>query len=91
MNFHQAVCPGEGQSVEGCAQLIAKSKPHAAFSAFTRNLIGHWMYFLHTIEGITPLLQSIEDSIRQHFLLALTRQDGVSDLECELFSLPDSP
>ena len=68
--------------------LIAKSEPHAAFSALTHGLIGHWMYFLRTIEGITPLQQPIEDSIRQHYLPALTGQNGVSDLESELLGLP---
>ena len=67
---------------------IAKSEPHAAFAAFTHGLIGHWMYFLRTIEGTAPLLQPLEDSIRQHFLPALTGQSGVSDLERELLALP---
>ena len=67
---------------------IAKSDPHAAFAAFTHGLIGHWVYFLRTIDGVAPLLQPLEDSIRQHFLLALTGQNGVSDLECELMALP---
>ena len=63
-------------------------EPYAAFAAFTYGLIGHWVYFLRTIEGIAPLLQPLEDSIRQHFLLALTGQNGVSDLERELLALP---
>ena len=68
--------------------LIAKSEPHAAFSAFTHGLIGHWMYFLRTIEGITPLLQPLEECIRQDFLPALTGQSSFSDLERELLALP---
>ena len=64
----------------------AKSKPHAAFSAITHGVIGHWMYFL---ERITTLMQPIKDSISRHFLLALTRQSGVSDLEHELLALPE--
>ena len=67
---------------------IAKSEPHAAFAAFTHGLIGHWVYFLRTIEGVAPLLQPLEDSIRQHFLPALTGQNEVSDLERELLALP---
>ena len=46
------------------------------------------MYFLRTTQGITPLLQPLEDSIRQHFLPALTGQNGVSDLERGLLALP---
>ena len=45
-------------------------------------------YGLRTIEGVTPLLQPLEDSIRQHFLPALTGQSGVSKLERELLALP---
>ena len=68
--------------------LIAKSEPHAAFSAFTNGPIGHWLYFLHTIEGITPLLQPLEDCNRQDFLPALNGQSSFSDLERELLALP---
>ena len=32
---------------------IAKSEPHAAFAAFTHDLIGHWMYYLRTIATAT--------------------------------------
>ena len=68
--------------------LIAKSEPHAAFSTFTNGLIGHWLYFLRTIEGITPLLQPLEDCNRQDFLPALNGQSSFSDLERELLALP---
>ena len=34
------------------------------------------------------MLQPLEDSVHQHFLPALTRQNGVSDLDRELLALP---
>ena len=68
--------------------LIARSEPHAAFSAFTHGLTGHWMYFLRAIEGISPLMQPLEDTVRQQFLPALTGRDSPSDVERELLALP---
>ena len=71
-----------------CLSQIARSELHAAFSAFTRGLTGHWTYFLRTIEGISPLMKPLEDTIRQQFLPALTGRDSPSDEELELLALP---
>ena len=68
--------------------LIARSEPHAAFSAFTHGVFGHWMYFLRTVEGLSSLMQPIEDTIRQQHLPVLTGRDSPSDMERELLELP---
>ena len=71
-----------------CLSPIARSEPHAAFSAFTHGLFGHWMYFLRTVEGLSSLMQPLKDTIRQRFLPVLTRRDSPSDMERELLALP---
>ena len=68
--------------------LIARSELHAVFSVFTHGLTGLWMYFLRTAEGISPLMQPLEDIICQQFLSALTGRDSSSDVERELLALP---
>ena len=67
---------------------FAKTEPHAAFSAFIHGLKGQWTYLLRTVEGMTPLLQPLEDTIRQSLLPALTGKCGISDIERELLALP---
>lgn len=56
--------------------LNAKSKAHAAFSAFTHGLIGYWTYFLITIDGLRSLIQLLNNTISQQFLPALTGRDS---------------
>ena len=50
---------------------IATSHPHAAYIAFTHGLCNRWTYFLHTIPGISPLLQPLESVISSKFIPAL--------------------
>ncbi len=49
---------------------IAKTQPHAAYSAFTHGLASKWTYFLRTIPDIAHLLQPLEDAIRHKFIPA---------------------
>lgn len=58
--------------------LNAKSKAHAAFSAFTHGVIGYWTYFLITIDGLRSLMQLLDNTISQQFLPALTGRDSPS-------------
>ena len=74
-------------SINELAQ-IAKTQPHAAYSAFTHGLASKWTYFLRTIPDIAHLLQPLEDTIRHKLIPALTGRNGVSDAERDLFSLP---
>ena len=67
---------------------IATSQPHAAYSAMTHGVISQWLFLQRTIPNLAPLLQSLEESISQKFIPALTGRRGCSDLERELFALP---
>ena len=68
--------------------LYAKSEPHAAFAALTHGFMSRWTYLLQTIEGLAPLLQPLEDTIRLLFLPSLTGRDAPTDDERELLALP---
>ena len=67
---------------------IAKTEPHAAFSALTHRLMSHWMFLLRSIEGIANLLQPIEDAIRQQLIPAITGREALNDDERDLLALP---
>ncbi len=46
---------------------IAKSQPHAAFTAFTHGLEVNWSYISHTIPNISNLLRPLENAILFRF------------------------
>ena len=50
---------------------IAKSHPHAAYSALTKGLSSRWNFLLRTIPDIADLLKPLEDTIRHSFIPAL--------------------
>ena len=88
--FTEQYVSGKVDSWSRCvAQLsdIAKVHPHAAYSAFTHGLCNKWTYFLHTIPGISSLLQPLEVVISSKFIPALTGR-LVSDDERALLALP---
>lgn len=89
--LHWRICPGERQSVEGCTwQAFAFFTAWATCSFCCLHPWPYWPldYLLHTIEGIAPLFQLLEDSIRQLLIPAPTGQNGISDLECDLLAQP---
>ena len=67
---------------------IARTQPHAAYSAFTHGLTSKWSYLMRTIPDISDLLIPLDEVINTHFIPALTGRDGISDLERQLFALP---
>ena len=67
---------------------IAKTEPHAAFSALTHGLMSHWTFLLRSIEGIANLLQPIEDALRQQLIPAITGREALNDDERDLLALP---
>ena len=67
---------------------IAKSQPHAAFSAFTHRLSSKWTYIRRTTHNISDLLLSLDNAIRSLLLPELTGQLPPSDLLTRLFALP---
>ena len=68
--------------------LIAKTQPHAAYSAFTHGLIGRWNFLLRTVKEISHLLAPLEKVVRQQFIPALTGQTAISDEMRSLLALP---
>ena len=68
--------------------LIAKSQPHASFSAFTHGLSSKWTYISRTTPDINDLLLPLDNSIRSILLPELTGRPPPNDLECNLFALP---
>ena len=67
---------------------IAKTEPHAAYTAFTFGLKHKWNYILRTIPGITELLQPFEDCIRNEFMVGIFNGHICSDDERDLLALP---
>lgn len=56
---------------------IAYLQPHAAYAAFTHGLDSRWTYLsLHL-----TYLTSLEEAIRQRFLVCLTGQNHLGDNE----------
>ena len=66
---------------------VAASQPHAAYTAYTHGLFGHWTYLLRTIPNIEDLLFPLESAIHQHLIPALTGRPPCSALERELLAL----
>ena len=67
---------------------IAKSQPHAAYSAFVHGLTGHWSHIMRTIPDIKHLLMPLEDVIHQVFIPSLTGRPACSDIERKILALP---
>ena len=67
---------------------IAKSQPHAAFSALTHGLLSKWTYLSRVIPNIGDELSPLGDVLRSDLLPALTGRPPQSDLELALLALP---
>ncbi|KAG0706012.1 hypothetical protein GWK47_002703 [Chionoecetes opilio] len=68
---------------------MAKTEPHAAYSAFTHGLQRQWSFVKRTIPNISRLLRPLEESIRKTFLPALLKTNiFIGDDERELLTLP---
>ena len=68
--------------------LIAKTQPHAAFSALTHGLSSKWTYLSRTIPDIYDLLLPLDNAIRSKLIPELTGRPPPNDLEFNLFSIP---
>ena len=67
---------------------VAKSQPHAAYTAFTHGFVHKFSFLSRTIPYISPLLQPLEDCIRHRLIPALTGRPPPNDSERELLALP---
>ena len=75
------------KEVEGLA-IIAKTEPHAAYSAYTHGLQHRWSFVMRTIPDISTLLRPLENSIRNVLLPVLLRSRALGDNERALLVLP---
>ena len=66
---------------------IAKTQPHAAYSALTHGLSSKWTYLCRTVPN-SDLLKPLDDALRTKLIPALTGKPPPNDLECTLFALP---
>ncbi|XP_045107552.1 uncharacterized protein LOC123502494 [Portunus trituberculatus] len=67
---------------------MARTEPHAAYSAYTHGLQHRWRFAMRTIPGISPLLAPLEVSIRNTFIPALLRSHTIGNGERALLELP---
>lgn len=67
---------------------IAKTQPHAAFSALTHGLISKWTYLCRITPDIGELLLPLDNALRSDLLPMLTGRPPPNDVECSLFALP---
>ena len=67
---------------------IARSQPHAAFSALTHGLLSKWTYLSRVQPNICHLLVPLDTVLRTDLLPAITGHPPPNDLECALFDLP---
>ena len=66
---------------------FSKTEPQAAYSAFVFGFKGKWNFIQRTMPNCAPLLQPLEDLLRNSFIPTLTGRT-MSDMEREIFSLP---
>ena len=67
---------------------IAKSQPHAAYSALTHGMASKWTYLTRTIFNTSHLIKPLGDAIRTYLIPALTGRAPPNDVERDLLSLP---
>jgi len=67
---------------------IAKSQPHAAYSALVRGLSSRWSYLSRVTPNISHLLIPLDTASRTQLLPTITGRLTPNDLECTLFALP---
>lgn len=67
---------------------IAKTQPHAAYSAFTHGLSHKFSYLCRTTPGMASQLEPLENFLRTTFIPALTGRAPPDDAVRDLLALP---
>ena len=67
---------------------IAKTEPHAAYTAFTHGVKHRWNYLMRTIPDISELLEPLESAIKDTFIPTLLRGQVLNPEERAILSLP---
>jgi len=79
---------GWKENIELLAE-IAKSQPHAAYIAFTKDYKSKFAYFMRTIDSFEDYVEPIDETINDIFLSVLFGQtESLSGELRELFTLP---
>lgn len=79
---------GEWTSCTTLLSKIARSQPHAAYSALVHGLSSKWSYLCRVTPNISHLLIPLDTALRTELLPALTGRPAPNDQECALFALP---
>ena len=67
---------------------IAKTEPHAAYTAFTHGVKHRWNYVMRTIPDVSHLMRPLEMAIRDYFIPALTKGKILTPSERSILALP---
>ena len=67
---------------------FAKTEPHAAYTAFTHGVKHRCNYLLRTISDVSPLMQPLENAIKDSFILVLLKGHQLSDEVRVILALP---
>ncbi len=67
---------------------MAKTQPHAAYSALTHGLMSKWTYLSRVIPNIGHLLTPLDDSLQTNLIPALTGRSPPNNAEVALYALP---
>lgn len=67
---------------------IARTEPHAAYSAYTHGIQHRWTYLMRTIPGVSPLLQPLENAIKSVFVPSFVKSHTLGEDERSMLALP---
>ena len=68
--------------------VIAKTQPHAAYSAFTHGVSSKWTYMARTNNNLAQFLQPLTKAIDSDLIPALTGQSAPGETMRKVFALP---
>ena len=67
---------------------IAKTEPHAAYTAFTFGIKHRWTFVMRTVPNIEHLLMPLENTIKENLIPALAGRHYPSVRDREIIALP---
>ena len=67
---------------------IAKTEPHAAYTAFTHGVKHRWNYLMRTIPNVSQQMRPLETAIKDSFIKVLTKGRPLTPEERSILALP---
>ena len=67
---------------------VARTQPHAAYTAFTKAFVGRLVFIAHCVPNVSSFLAPVEEAILSKFLPSLTGRSSPSDDVRALLALP---